>query len=158
MATGKANTQVKKKGGRKAGEFNEAKQLLFIEHYVARRGNVMGACTDAGISRTQYYAWRSKDPNFKKLMKRAMKQLEETLFEAACNHGVDGDATLIIFALKALNRARFDDRFIAQKYAMAKGLNPDGSQPMRVIPVLVREPEPWMLNNSNDEANEPKAH
>jgi hypothetical protein len=90
-------------------------------------------------------------------MKRAIKELEETLFEAACNHGFDGDSTLLIFSLKALNRARFDDRFIAQKYAMAKGLNPDGSQPVRIVPVLVREPEPWMLSNATDE-NANKEH
>lgn len=157
MAKAKTDNSIKKRGGRKAGEFSEAKQLAFIEAYVQRRGNVMGACEQASISRAQYYTWKSKDPNFKRLMKRAMKQLEETLFEAACNHGFDGDATLLIFSLKALNRARFDDRFIAQKYAMAKGLNPDGSQPVRIVPVLVAEPEPWTLNNSTGE-NESKEH
>ncbi len=57
----------------------------------------MAACELAEISRANYYKWKSKDPNFKRLMKRAMKQLEETLFEAACNHGFEGDATLLIF-------------------------------------------------------------
>lgn len=144
MAPKKANTQIKKTKGRKAGEFSEVKQLAFIEAFVARRGNVMAACELADVSRTQYYEWRSRDPNFKRLMKRAMKQLEETLFEAACNHGFDGDSTLLIFSLKALNRARFDDRFIAQKYAMSKGLNPDGSQPAQIRAILVKDVEPWV--------------
>ncbi len=145
MAKPKSDTQVKKRGGRKAGEYNEINQLAFIEAFVARRGNVMAACQQAGVSRANYYTWKAKDPNFKRLMKRAIKELEETLFEAACNHGFDGDATLLIFSLKALNRARFDDRFIAQKYAMAKGLNPDGSQPAQIRAILVKDAEPWAV-------------
>ncbi len=95
------------------------------------------------VSRAQVYNWKERDPAFLKRYKETRKELEEFLFEKACEFGEMGDSTLLIFALKSLNRARFDDQFIKQKYALDRGAQPDGSTSIPVRAVLVRDDEPW---------------
>lgn len=124
-------------------ESNKGTQAGFLEALVQRKGNISAACRIAEVSRSQVYEWKERDPEFLKLYKQTRKQLEEFLFEKACEHGEMGDSTLLIFSLKALNRARFDDQFIKQKYAMDRGAQPDGSASAQVRAVLVREEEPW---------------
>jgi hypothetical protein len=122
---------------------NKAAQTAFLEALVQRKANISAACQLSGVSRSEVYEWKERDPEFLKLYKQTRKQLEEFLFEKACEHGEMGDSTLLIFSLKALNRARFDDQFIKQKYAMDRGAQPDGSASAQVRAVLVREEEPW---------------
>jgi hypothetical protein len=132
------------------------KQTAFLEALVARKGNISAACLLADISRAQVYEWKERDPEFLKLYKQTRKQLEEFLFEKACEHGEMGDSTLLIFSLKALNRARFDDQFIKQKYAMDRGAQPDGSASRPITIVLSGEEEPWKKAESDKTYEDPE--
>jgi len=122
---------------------NKASQTAFLEALVKRRANISAACELSGVSRSEVYEWKERDPEFLKLYKQTRKQLEEFLFEKAVGFAEDGDTTILMFTLKSLNRARFDDQFIKQKYAMDRGAQPDGSASVPVRAVLVREDEPW---------------
>lgn len=130
---------------KKLGKFNKVKQADFLKAIVKRRGNVMAACELAKCSRKQFYTWLQRDPIFKKNYKACRKEMEDILFEKACDLGEAGDTTALIFTLKSLNRARFDDRYAAQKYAIKKGANITSDVTVPVRAMLVREEEPFAV-------------
>lgn len=131
---------------KKGKQINRATQKRFLEALVQRKGNVTAACKIAEVQKSRVYEWRKKDPGFEKRYQATRKQLEEFLFERVCELGEMGDTTLLIFALKALNRGRFDDGFIKQKYAMDRGMQVSGGEavlPLRVV--LEREADPFTI-------------
>lgn len=129
---------------KKLNKFNTTKQADFLNALVKRRGNITAACEIADVNRRHIYTWLHRDPEFKKKYKATKKQMEEILFEKACDLGEAGDTTALIFSLKSLNRARFDDRFAAQKYAIKKGANITSDVTVPVRAMLVREEEPFV--------------
>ena len=132
-----------KKHSKKKGKFNPGLQTAFLEALVARRGNVTGACETSDVSKSQVYQWLKKDAKFKKRYADTRKQLEEFLFETVCNLGIDeGDTTALIFSLKALNRARFDDAYARQERMLEKGQQPLGTVATPIHVELVRGPGP----------------
>jgi hypothetical protein len=117
------------------------KQVAFLEALVKRKGNVTAAAKVAEISRGQVYEWRNTNPTFEAEYQLTRTKLEEFLFEKVVEFAELGDITACIFALKSLNRARFDDAYARQERALEKGLQPaEGFVPVRAV--LVRDPEP----------------
>ena len=135
---------------------NKAAQTAFLEALVQRKANISAACQLSGVSRSEVYEWKERDPEFLKLYKQTRKQLEEFLFEKACEFAEDGDSTVLMFTLKSLNRARFDDQFIKQKYAMDRGAQPDGSASRPITIVLSGDEEPWKKAESDKNYEDPE--
>lgn len=123
---------------------DDAKQNkeMFLNALFARRGNITAACEMVGISRAIVHQWKKIDPEFIRAYKYVRRRIEQHLFEQAQNLGEQGDSTLLIFSLKALNRRKFDDKFAQMLYQEKKGiLDPDNAV-VPVRPVLVRGEEP----------------
>lgn len=118
------------------------KQTAFLEALVARRGNVTAAAKVAEISRTQVYEWRNTNPAFEAEYQLTRKKLEEFLFEKVVGFAELGDITACIFALKSLNRARYDDAYARQERAFEKGLQPQDGGFVPVRAVLVADAPP----------------
>lgn len=128
------------------------KQTAFLEALVKRRGNVTAAAKVADISRGQVYEWRNTNPVFEAEYQLTRKKLEEFLFEKVIEFAEMGDITACIFALKSLNRGRYDDAFARQERAFEKGLQPQEGGFVPVRAVLVRdEPPPGVLVNGKAE-------
>lgn len=136
---------------KKAERFNKANQKAFLEAMVKRRGNIAAACKLADVSRSQVYIWRKEDPDFEQLFQETRVELTEFLFEKVCELGEMGDTTLLIFALKSLDRARFDDAYARQERAFEKGLQPQGDNLVPVRAILVRDEPPAMVNGAAKE-------
>jgi hypothetical protein len=93
----------------------------------------------AGINRRNVYDWLKSDPEFRREYKRVRRAIVEHLAERAMQLGEEGDSTLLIFSLKALARAKYDDCMAQLIYTTEKGLNPDGTQPAPPTVILVRD-------------------
>jgi hypothetical protein len=107
---------------------------------VKHRGNVTAAAKLGDIARCQVYEWRNTNPVFAAEYQLTRKKLEEFLFEKVIGFTELGDITACIFALKSLNRARYD-AYARQERALEKGLQPAESF-VPVSAVLVRDTEP----------------
>ena len=122
---------------------------MFLNALFARRGNITAACQVVGIVRSIVYAWKKNDPAFRREYKRIRRAIIEHLAERAMLLGEEGDSTLLIFRLKALDRPTYDDKFAQMLYQEKKGiLDPDNAV-VPVRPVLVRGEEPVTKNQES---------
>lgn len=121
---------------------NTVLQDNFLISYIESNGNVSAAAEKVGMERRTFYHWMKNDPEFVKRLEETKQQFADKLFNVAMDFAFQGDTTLIIFLLKSLQRERYDDGFIRQKYAIEKGLQPQVEQFVPIRAVLVREPSP----------------
>lgn len=143
MKTSKKTRGVTLAGG-KAGK------ARFLESY-ARRGVLIRAAEEAGITRTTIRDWLKKDPDFAEKFAAAKEEATERLLAEARRRAEEGTTkpvfyqgvecgqireysdTLLIFLLKGLMPETFRERFDAR-------LSGHDGGPLRIVEEVIIEP------------------
>jgi hypothetical protein len=98
-----------------------------ILHLLANGLDYGAAANALGISYSSFWQWRRDEPEFDQACEHVRAQRADELFERLCNtlfplgdNEVDlSRPNLVIFALKALDRRRFDDA-VAARYMVQR--------------------------------------
>ncbi len=129
---------------------NRDSQEEFLNAFIERRGNISRACQASGVARSTVYVWRDQDPKFAEKFDDTLKQIEEDLFEQVMGYAYAENLMAAIFALKAINREKYDDQVAKLKWLKCNEMeDPDAPKPTNGV--FVREPGPHEVEQISDE-------
>lgn len=99
-----------------------SRQTLYLDAFRQCYGHRRKAGEIAGVPKTTYCRWFSEDAEFVSRAKEIREDIEEELFAVAARRAVNGDSTILMFLLRALNPQRFNEGLVRNAHA-AKSLH-----------------------------------
>lgn len=91
------------------GHLGHTKKREFCEAFV-ECCDVVEAAKKCGVHRNSHYYWLKVDPEYQEAFDLADQMATQTLEAVAFKRACDQSDTLVIFLLKARNRAKYGDR------------------------------------------------
>lgn len=123
-----------------AKTFNRVKQDEFIAEYFANGGRKNAAAKKVGVDYSTTKRWIENDPTFKARLDEFKDMWEDNLRAAALKRATEKSDTLLIFLLKSLNPAQYDDELRKQKWLAEHNLHQAQQVPTQVVLVRGRMP------------------